>query len=511
MPPLTWIGVTALAALFLLWVLPDLPPLPENLLRRLFITSLFVQFLTPVYYAVAIPGLPWVSLRRLFWFPTIAVAALMIAASSETRSRLAAVFADGKVVVIPAASFFLWICLSTLTSIAWTDTISDIMNAYLYWAMAFLVCVMCMRGEGDIRLVMRILCLVTLIAGPMGMIEYLMQKRFIVNFWPDALLQELFRRSPIILDNIIRDTFRNGEFRANFIYNVSLSYAEFLAVCGPICAFFMLHSRTPTGRILGAVSLTMCVVGVYASGARGGYMGLAVGVPFVVTLWLIRHIREHPNSMVGMIAAVSFAGAALGFISLLIVWKRLRWKFTGGYEGAGSTDIRMLQWEMALPSIKANPLTGYGHGTGGFVVGYVTPGGTPTVDSYIITLLVDAGVPALLFFFAMFIAAIVLLVRVYLSDKDPAAVCSCAVAGALLSFVVYRVVLSQNENHFLAFVLLGFATLQISASRRRSLSASRSNLRPRTIWPPHGPRGEPQTLGPRPILTEAAVARHSST
>lgn len=482
MPPLAWIGMMALALLFLLWVLPDLPHIPDKVLRRLLFISLAVQIVTPAYYAIAVPGLPWVSMRRLFWFPTIAVAALMIAGSSEMRSRIAAILGDAKSMVLPCVGFFLWICVSTLTSLSWTNTISDVINSFLYWAMAFMVCVMCMRGEGDIRLIMRILCLVALIAGPMGLLETLLQKRFILDAWPDVLLQELYRRNPILLENLSRDTFRNGEFRANFIYQVSLSYAEFLAICGPICMFFALHARTTAGRCLGAVSLIACVVGVYASGARGGYMALAIAVPFVATLWLIRHIRENPNSMAGVIAAVSFGGAVLGFMSLLVVWKRLRWKFTGGYEGVSSTDVRMLQWEMALPSIKANPVTGYGHGAGGVVVGYVTPGGTPTVDSYIITLLVDAGVPALIFFFGMFIAAVILLVRVYLTDKNPASVCSSALAGALLSFVVYRGVLTQSENHFLAFVLLGFAVLQVSASKRRQMATQRDEKR----HPAHG-------------------------
>jgi hypothetical protein len=202
-------------------------------------------------------------------------------------------------------------------------------------------------------------------------------------------------------------------------------------------------------------------------------MGLAIGLPFVTVLWLIRHMREHPSSMAGVITGVSFAGVVVGFIGLLIVWKKLRWKFTGGYEGAGSTGVRWLQWEMALPSIMSNPLTGYGHGIGGLVVGYVTPGGTPTVDSYIITLLVDAGVPSFLFFFCMLSAAIVMMVRVYLKDPHPESVCSMAIAGALLSFASYRIVLSQLENHFLLFVLLGFAALQVSASKRRMAAASK--------------------------------------
>ncbi len=467
LPPLAWIGVIGIALLFLLWVMPDLPVVPEKLLRRLFLLSIIVQFATPVYYAVVVPGLPWISFRRLFWFPTIMLAALALAASSDARNRLTGVVRDAKWITVPGIAFFLWLWLSVPTSIAWNETVSAIVNSYLYWAMAFVVCVLCVREEKDIRLVLRILCAITLVAGPMGFIEYLKQDRFIIDWWPQSFIQELARLNPVMFENLSRDTFRNGEFRANFIFNVSLSYGEFLAICAPIGAYFAFHGRTRVGQVLGVFSILMCVLGVFASGSRGGYLGLALGLPFVTLLWLIRHMREQPNSMAGALAGVTLSGAVIGFIGLLIVWKKLRWKFTGGYEGAGSTGIRWLQWEMALPSIMSNPLTGYGHGVGGLVVGYITPGGTPTVDSYVITLLVDAGVPAFVFFFVMVVAAILLMVRIYLTDPSPESSCAMAIAGALLAFLSYRIFLSQLENHFLLFLLLGFAALQLSASRRR--------------------------------------------
>lgn len=485
MPPMAWIAVMGLAALFLLWIMPDLPAVPDDLIRKLFIISVIVQFVTPVYYAFAVSGLPWISFRRLAWFPTIILAGLAVAASKQARMRIVGAVMNAKFITFPAIGFFLWMCLSLLTSVSWPDTVSSISNAYLYWAMTFIICILCIRGDDDIRFILSIIVIITVIAGPLGFIEYISHDRFIVNAWPERFLQELFRQNPMLLDNLTRDIVRNGEFRAHFIFNNSLSYGEFLAVCAPVTLILVFHGHSWKGSLLGLVGLLMCVLGVFASGARGGFVGLAISVPFVIVLWLIRHMRENPGSMAGPIGGVTFGGAVMGFFTLVMVWQKLRWKFTGGYEGAGSTGIRWLQWEMALPSVIANPITGYGHGAGNAVVGYVTPGGMPTVDSYIITLVVEMGVPGLLLFFTMVGSAIVMMVRIYLTDRHPGSTLALGIAGGLLSFASYRVVLSQNENHFLLFLLLGFAVLLVSANRRRSIAPQA--VKPLKTLPRQGP------------------------
>ena len=473
LPPLAWIAVVGVAAVVMLWVLPDLPHMPEPLLRRLFLVAVVAQLSVPAYYAYAAPGLPWISVRRITWIPALALAALSLATAQPVRKRAAALISETRSFSFLVFAFYGWLCLSVVTSISPATTMSGLSDSMLYWVMAFVTCVLCVRDEEDSRRFLRILCVLPLMAGPAGLVEYLTKKHFIYTFWPESWLTGLYSSNSVLLNNITRDAFRNGEFRVNYIYNVALSYAEFLAILGPIALFFMLHGRRWPGRMLGAVSLVCCVIGIFCSGSRGGWTSLAASLPVMAVLWIIRTMREKPSSMVGALSGTIFTTGMAGFITLAIAWGPLRKLFTGGGEGQGSTDIRLLQWNMALPSIEANPITGYGHAVGGIVVGYVTPGGTATVDSYIITLLVDAGVPALLLFFSMVGIAIYQLLRAYLTDPDPRSVAAAATATALISFLVYRIALSQSENHFLLFTLLGVAVVQVSASKRR-MAASRT-------------------------------------
>ncbi len=54
----------------------------------------------------------------------------------------------------------------------------------------------------------------------------------------------------------------------------------------------------------------------------------------------------------------------------------------------------------------------------GDVIGYYTAGGIPSVDSYILTLLVETGIPGFLFFFGIIACGIWVGLRVYLSDDN---------------------------------------------------------------------------------------------
>ena len=49
--------------------------------------------------------------------------------------------------------------------------------------------------------------------------------------------------------------------------------------------------------------------------------------------------------------------------------------------------------DFGRPKILARPLTGYGWGMSGEVVGFYNAAGVPSVDSFALTLLIDMGIP----------------------------------------------------------------------------------------------------------------------
>ena len=66
--------------------------------------------------------------------------------------------------------------------------------------------------------------------------------------------------------------------------------------------------------------------------------------------------------------------------------------------------------------------------------------------------------------------------RVYLSDNDPRATISCALACSLIAFATYRTALSQTENHTLVFLIIGLIFVMGRCARDRRIAAHKQPI-----------------------------------
>jgi hypothetical protein len=110
--------------------------------------------------------------------------------------------------------------------------------------------------------------------------------------------------------------------------------------------------------------------------------------------------------------------------------------------------------------MKANPITGHGFGLGGYVI-------QSSIDSYVLSLLIETGIPGLIFFTGLLLIPIWYGVRSYLSDVSEAGAAAGAVACSFVAFTANRLVLSQKENHMLIFSLLAIAVILNSEIARK--------------------------------------------
>ena len=135
-------------------------------------------------------------------------------------------------------------------------------------------------------------------------------------------------------------------------------------------------------------------------------------------------------------------------------------------------------------------------------MGYFNPGAEfPTLDSMLISMLVETGVPGFLFFYGSVIFAIVLGARKYLLDSSSRGAFAGGLSCSLIAFLVYSIVLSQVENFTLLFLFLGLTIALLSLdgqSEKReqtprsaskgsppglSAQGNRLNARPRAATP----------------------------
>src|SRR3546814_4442316 len=84
---------------------------------------------------------------------------------------------------------------------------------------------------------------------------------------------------------------------------------------------------------------------------------------------------------------------------------------------------------------------GFGADQGAAALGYLTPAGEITLDSYYLTIGLDYGVAGFIAFYGMLLAAIYLCVRVYLTSSESEARIAAPVAIALGAYFV------RSEEH----------------------------------------------------------------
>ena len=137
LPPLGAFGIVAIAAMVLLWVMPDLPLVWPNLIRKTFFVMLIADLCVPNYYAVQFGGLPWISARRLATFALIAPFLLAIAASSDARRRITERLGASSLIFICVVGYLVMSVLSLFTSATPSESMSALVEALLSWYVPF--------------------------------------------------------------------------------------------------------------------------------------------------------------------------------------------------------------------------------------------------------------------------------------------------------------------------------------------------------------------------------------
>jgi O-antigen ligase len=256
-------------------------------------------------------------------------------------------------------------------------------------------------------------------------------------------------------------------YRACSIFVTSLSFAEFEIVVIPIGLFFALHREKLSEKFLGLMVVIGGILGILVSGSRGGYVGFLASIATFVAIWAIRKAQTNKASLapafVGLSAALSFGTVLM----MILFWHRAHDMVLGGGAEAASTEGRWVQWAAALPIIKTNPITGHGFATGGTDIDM-------SIDSFVISLLLETGIPGLVFFTGICCLPVWFGIRSYIYDLSESGALAGALACSFVAFALYRLVLSQKENNMLAFFLLGLIVVAIYEYRTKHITERQS-------------------------------------
>jgi O-antigen ligase len=348
------------------------------------------------------------------------------------------------------------------------------------------------RDKDDIIFIFKTICFCVLFNTAAGVLAFYLQSRFFLDIFPKGMLANLVESNPA-LQNLLPSPgdFRNGLYRSPSTFLSPLSYGEFNIIIIPIAIFFAVHRENWLDRSLGWAVAIGAIVGIYCSGSRGGWVGLLVSVPVFVAIWSIRKAINDRASLgpaiAGLMGVVMFAVV----VGLIIFWPKAHNMVLGGGAQVASTDSRYAQWRAAIPFIESNPVTGHGFVQGGYII-------NSSIDSYVISLLLETGIPGLVFFAGVLLLPVWYGVRNYLADMSETGAAAGALACSFIAFTTYRLVLSQRENHMLVFSLLAIVVfLNYEYARKRVTEATKlqiaagGRLPRRGKWSQSGRRDQP--------------------
>jgi hypothetical protein len=476
-PPLASLALLLPPCAALLWLLPEQELVPPRLLAAVFTAAIAACLCLPTYYMIQVQGLPWISLRRLALLALIALTLLQLAVWPDARAKIMSALTAAPILFALSVGFDLCAALSILASddpVLSTQTFAEVA---LTWRLPFIACLLVVANETDGARIVRLIGALSLPVAALGVVDFLAARHAALDVFPQTLLAAMAEQNPGIRRLLDFYPLRNGFFRAVSIFNTPLSLGEFGAICGPLGGFLILHGARPRERALGLAVVAAALSALFVSGSRGGWAGFLIAMSLLGGAWAARLWRTHPQkNLAGPIAAFGVGLATAGALTAALTVKRLENIVFGGADALGSTAARADQAAMAWPHVLDTPL-GHGLGQAAIVLDWrPAPDAAPSVDSYLISLLIETGLPGAFCYFGMIADAACACLVIYLRDRDPRAALAGPLGCALIAYGIYRMALSQRENQTLVFILLALAFVCIREARRRPCKPPRPLL-----------------------------------
>lgn len=477
-PYLAPIGVMTLS---ILWIMPEIDNPPVEWMNRLFACMMVALMVWPDYLALSLPGLPWISALRLFGGPMMAILVISAFGSPRFRTRMLELLSGDRVIALGVVIFMLIAGISVGISRHVGASAGRYFVAVMAWLSVFMVAVHFFVIPGNVRRFAKFLTVAVFLSMAIALYE----ARFSALPWKNRIPWFLDVGAANI-DMLMQGTARaaTGIYRVQSKFSTSLGLGEFFGLALPPILYLTMTTRSTLFRLLIFASLPLMFYVVLRTDSRLAFVSFLSSLVIFVLFAAVDRWRTRKDSLFAptIVLAYPFFVAALGLLSLF--WKRLSNLVWGGGAQSFSNASREVQMHIALPKIAHNPL-GYGMGEGAGVVGYIAPGTDfVTIDSYFLSVALDYGVLGFIVFYGTFLWAIGRAGVTAFQSRDPEVVFLAPCAISLINFLISKSIYSQQENHPLAFALLGMVVALLYRHRQqRRASAATSQIEARRSGP----------------------------
>lgn len=479
LPPalVIYLGIPAAILLLLdIWVLPETVSGPVKALTRLFYIYAGVLILWPNYLAIELAGLPWISIRRLIAISLTLIFLITLSVSPNFRNQLADRLGAAKPLTSMILYFTLVQFLTIFISADPFHSLNIILNyipliTIMYFAGAWVLA----KSKAAEKF-SNLLIFISIIIVIIGFFE----KRNGQILWANHIPSFLQIEDQSVLQTLTAMV-RDNKYRVTTTFSVSLCMAEFLAMVSPFVAHKIFENRDIRWITFWIAIDLALLASIVSTQSRLGIVSYLTAHAAYIGLWSFRRWRRTKADILGPALALLYPVAASLFFVGMFTVDAIRVRTIGG-GSSGLSDVgRSVQFHMMWPKLLKNPF-GYGAGRGGSTLGYITPSGKISVDSYIITMMMDYGIIGFLLFFGALLYAIVKMAQVAWNSRSTDLDLALPLSCSLLVVLQVRWVLSQVDNLPLIYMLLGMTAAMLWRERQH-LGVPNRSAAPETVPP----------------------------
>lgn len=409
----------------------------------------FIGFVVwPRYGYLRIGGLPGITPPRVLLLIFLLQVAVGLAKSAVLQRIFVGRLRDSfRILCIFGIYFFFRLGSAVLSDTPFASLLF-LVDEIVFLGGAFLIGVLLLPDRLAVLRFAWLVSMATFLVSILALVEYFLQR----NIFLDLLSVNNEYAQEALLPKI-----RDGDYRVQSTFDHPLTFAQFLNSAIPVSLILSVSAGTRMKQLFAAVVTGTALVAIFLTGSRSALGVLSFALLFIVGVVSLKQFFLRRVTLGGMLIAIALSASCFG---ILIGIEEYLLELLAGRSSAeaSSTSARLIMLQRAIPLVLDNPLFGYGVGAAPGLVGFVGGRGIVTIDSLIISIVVESGAPALIAYAALLAAGIAAALRS--SPLGTAGnLIGVGIAAGIFAFGATSVTLSLTANWFVlaSFLAAGCA------------------------------------------------------
>lgn len=431
-----------------MWMLPKRRAAPDGWLQLALLSLLVLINLWPGYVVYRVGGLPSVNPTKLAWLGFLMLAAGSIMLCEEPLERLARRCRAHPWIIFSVLFLMAWRVISAGAGEQPVPQVLSLGSEIITYYVLFFAALAVLRDERDVQRLLAVLMAAAIVQALLASAESVVKHTLF-----DRFVSVGSEDSAAVLD-MLREKFRDGHYRAQGTFEHPMVLAEFMAMIAPLAAIPFLSRKTGLWRWICVAFLPVAFAVILSSRSRVGIAVLLAAVLMTGTLLLLPRGARARHSGASLSLAVSIFLLPVLLVAGYFAMQEVSHLIAGRSAGeASSTMSRVLMLQRGIPLIHASPFVGYGNGMGAVKLGFFD-GVRFNIDNYWLGVALDAGLPGLVAFAAVFALAALLGLKYYRQRDDRAGLTAGFMAISIIILLGCKTVLSIASGFTLGYVLI---------------------------------------------------------